>query len=555
MISTDKKQSDPEDKQTEFDPSTCTLKSFKRNKYFFSKLMTVSDFNLEQQYLNGKRYLLNRFISGVGAVCGLQVSNIWIDNEKDGKHVCRVTVTNGFAVDCCGREIIAIEEKGGTAECGSVIPYELIRSTYGKKIGLYLSRVDFDTDSIASRSNSSLCEEDAYCFSHIQEKYKLFFEPFDPPSIIRFDKFSYRLSDSVCITFIETTTEANGSSSPTGGYGDRNEPSIQLISSADPRGISILLNKDEKGSFSAVAKLSESSSDSRNNTLKVDIEKGDVITAKNNDVEAFAIVLSKYRCNDRAARKIADDYCKAMLSTCRQCSEKIDRNNDPKVLLAVIENNEGVLTIDREETWQYREITYNNAMLYDLLTHHMFDTNNPHNVSAEQIGLGPVCMTASNIATIKKYPEAVPGEQGSGTAGPAATDEEQSDSYYTVSEKIRYGLDLSLVCFSTPPHVSLARWNKDKETAEYMEDLALLKLFAKKPKRSQDPNRADYDGTWIEQYFETDPVVFKAIDIDRDGFRILTIWPRDSNENDITLKWWATSTLIYQKGMSSLSET
>ena len=47
-----------------------TLHQFQRNKYFYGKLMTVRDFELEQEYFNGKRYLLNRLIHGKGLLYG-----------------------------------------------------------------------------------------------------------------------------------------------------------------------------------------------------------------------------------------------------------------------------------------------------------------------------------------------------------------------------------------------------------------------------------------------------------------------------------------------------
>lgn len=38
--------------------------SFERNKYFYGKLLSVSDFETEQRYMNDKRRLINRFKIG-----------------------------------------------------------------------------------------------------------------------------------------------------------------------------------------------------------------------------------------------------------------------------------------------------------------------------------------------------------------------------------------------------------------------------------------------------------------------------------------------------------
>ena len=45
-----------------------------RNRYFYGKLLDVFHFDLEQTYLNTKRWTLNRLITGYGVVYGLNVS-------------------------------------------------------------------------------------------------------------------------------------------------------------------------------------------------------------------------------------------------------------------------------------------------------------------------------------------------------------------------------------------------------------------------------------------------------------------------------------------------
>lgn len=71
---------------------------FVRNRYFYGKLLDVFHFELEQNYLNGKRWLLNRLISGYGVLCGLDVQP-----AQDGR---KVVVTSGIALDRGGRESI-----------------------------------------------------------------------------------------------------------------------------------------------------------------------------------------------------------------------------------------------------------------------------------------------------------------------------------------------------------------------------------------------------------------------------------------------------------------
>ena len=82
---------------------TLILNAFERNKYFYGKLMTVRDFDREQDYLNGKRWLINRLLLGNGVVCGLEVSVV--------PGASKVLIKKGVAIDPCGREIVVPEDK------------------------------------------------------------------------------------------------------------------------------------------------------------------------------------------------------------------------------------------------------------------------------------------------------------------------------------------------------------------------------------------------------------------------------------------------------------
>jgi hypothetical protein len=72
-----------------------------RNRYFYGKLLDVFHFEMEQNYFNTKRWLLNRVVTGYGVICGLQVML-----TPDSKSVY---VTPGIALDKCGREIIVCQ--------------------------------------------------------------------------------------------------------------------------------------------------------------------------------------------------------------------------------------------------------------------------------------------------------------------------------------------------------------------------------------------------------------------------------------------------------------
>lgn len=68
-----------------------------RNKYFYGKMLTARDFEIEQRYFNNKRRLVNRTILGVGVVCGLGV----YQNDDSS-----FSVETGMALDYLGREIV-----------------------------------------------------------------------------------------------------------------------------------------------------------------------------------------------------------------------------------------------------------------------------------------------------------------------------------------------------------------------------------------------------------------------------------------------------------------
>ncbi len=78
------------------------LETLTRNRYFYGKLLSTENLELEQQYFNRKRWLLNRLALGMGVLRGLDVVA-----TTDGT---RVRVSAGVAIDGRGREIIAPSE-------------------------------------------------------------------------------------------------------------------------------------------------------------------------------------------------------------------------------------------------------------------------------------------------------------------------------------------------------------------------------------------------------------------------------------------------------------
>lgn len=68
-----------------------------RNRYFYGKMLTARDFEIEQRYFNNKRRLINRTTIGAGVICGLGV----YQNDDTS-----FSVETGLALDYVGREIV-----------------------------------------------------------------------------------------------------------------------------------------------------------------------------------------------------------------------------------------------------------------------------------------------------------------------------------------------------------------------------------------------------------------------------------------------------------------
>lgn len=90
-----------------------TLLAPRRNHYYYGKLLDELHFQMEQSYVNRKRWLLNRLSLGAGVLCGLQVT------QQDGL----VCIQPGVAIDALGREIIVpaavcVDPWRPTDDCG-----------------------------------------------------------------------------------------------------------------------------------------------------------------------------------------------------------------------------------------------------------------------------------------------------------------------------------------------------------------------------------------------------------------------------------------------------
>ena len=78
--------------------SLTRLSAPQRNNYFYGKLLDVPHLQMEANYINRKRWLLNHFGLGTGVLVGLEVNA-----TEDSKQLC---LSPGIALDGYGREIL-----------------------------------------------------------------------------------------------------------------------------------------------------------------------------------------------------------------------------------------------------------------------------------------------------------------------------------------------------------------------------------------------------------------------------------------------------------------
>lgn len=132
------------------------LHQFERNKYFYGKMMTVRDFELEQEYFNGKRHLLNRLTHGKGLLYGfselelledLDEISIWF---KDG----------GVALDSLGREIVVPVDMKKKILTTDGVPIK--KSAFKELTNLYLLYSPTVTDLVRAASGPMSCDEVTY---------------------------------------------------------------------------------------------------------------------------------------------------------------------------------------------------------------------------------------------------------------------------------------------------------------------------------------------------------------------------------------------------------
>jgi len=143
---------------------------FERNKYFYGKLLSVDDFELEQRYVNNKRRMTNRFLQGAGVAAGLHVVRL---DEKT------ISLERGFALDALGREIVVdmpvirkLSMLQGYEEC--------VESSDHDYIYLCLDYEEEEAGAVHNIAGTAVISGEEQAFNKIKETYRLYLTDIAP---------------------------------------------------------------------------------------------------------------------------------------------------------------------------------------------------------------------------------------------------------------------------------------------------------------------------------------------------------------------------------------
>lgn len=148
-----------------------TYYPFKKNRYFSGKLLTAEDFEQEQQYMDDKRRMVNRWVIGTGIVAGLEI--IQVDDYS-------ISVEMGMALDYTGREIVV--DSPVIRKLSLIDGYEEATAAEGKE-SMYLC-IEYEAvpiEAVHNINNRAVHTEEEETFNKYREGYHLYVTDEEPP--------------------------------------------------------------------------------------------------------------------------------------------------------------------------------------------------------------------------------------------------------------------------------------------------------------------------------------------------------------------------------------
>lgn len=134
------------------------LLPFIRNRYYKGKMLTSSDFEAEQTYMNNKRRFINQMIGGSGIACGLNV--VSLDDLS-------IMIESGMAVDLTGREIVL--ESSVVKKLSAITGFEKLKTD---KASLCIRYNEKEIQPVYAINRQT--SEEEYEFNRIEDDYELF---------------------------------------------------------------------------------------------------------------------------------------------------------------------------------------------------------------------------------------------------------------------------------------------------------------------------------------------------------------------------------------------
>jgi hypothetical protein len=184
-----------------------------RNRYYYGKLLDAEHFELEQEYGNRKRWLLNRLSLGTGVLCGLDVSVV------QGANGSQIVVGPGVAIDGVGRELIVpapsapINPLQATDECGQPAGTALTGPT---RVTLYICYHECEAE--PAPVMVSQCGPDRACeCGVVRERYRLQIRA-GAPERLPIDCGTIFDAPGAGTTTGTTTGTSTGTTNMTGGF-------------------------------------------------------------------------------------------------------------------------------------------------------------------------------------------------------------------------------------------------------------------------------------------------------------------------------------------------
>lgn len=144
---------------------------FERNKYFYGKLLSVDDFELEQRYMNDKRRMLNQFILGTGIVAGLYA--VRIDEQT-------ISIEKGIALDSWGREIVV--DTPVIKKLSMIDGFDATKKEDSRYVYLCIEYDEKEIDQVHNIAGniSATREHGDLSYNKVQEGYHLFLTTQEP---------------------------------------------------------------------------------------------------------------------------------------------------------------------------------------------------------------------------------------------------------------------------------------------------------------------------------------------------------------------------------------